>query len=105
MPALTDDEKLTRRAHQLHRRGLTQTAIAETLGISRPTVRKLLDPEFAVAEKARLAALEKVRYPIRKNDPDFIEYQAAYNASDRHRELVKEHMRQNRRRKSYEVSE
>lgn len=95
--ALCDNKDLVQKAFSLDRQGHTKQHIAKALGICRTSVRKLLNPRFEAAERIRLAAFEKTRYPVRKDDPRFIEYQARYNDSDRHRERSRAFMRRNRR--------
>ena len=89
MAALYTDPDLIARALDLEKRGYDRDAIAEQLGVSKSTVRKMVVPGWAEAERKRHAEFEKVRYPQRKDDPDYLAYQAKINNSDKHRERVR----------------
>jgi hypothetical protein len=76
----------------LAKKGMGRREIAETVGHSLYTVRKALDPDFVEQERERQREFGAARYEIRKNDPNYAAYQAAYSATEERREQVRLHM-------------
>jgi hypothetical protein len=86
-----------RRIRQLHSRGMTQSAIAEAVGCSRYTVCKAINPDFAEQERQRHRRMGRDRYVARKDDPDYISYQSAWNTTPERLRKVREGMRRLRK--------
>lgn len=74
------------RIRKLHASGEGPSAIAKKLRCSNYTVRKALDSQFVVRERARLRVIDAVRTPERAKDPRHRAYQAAYADRDEYRE-------------------
>ena len=87
--SLYKDPETIRLVTDLDKRGHSGKAIAERMGISHQTVRKILEPGYAAAERKRGREVDKDRAPLRRQDPAYQEYHAKANDSDAHRERAR----------------
>ncbi len=72
--------------------GMSQKAIATIVGVSRKTVLKTIDPDFAERERERQRRVDAARAAKRRSDPAYHEYQQAYGATEKRRAQVRERM-------------
>ncbi len=84
---------------KLSSRGTSIPKIMETIGCSRYTVLKALDPDFAAKERERQRRLWPLRAPKRAKDQAYQDYLKNYYASDHWRSIARSRMAEIRARR------
>lgn len=81
---------------RLAKRGYGRKAIADKLQVSLYTVRKALDPDFVERERARQRLIDR---SARRQDENYLAYQAAWSATTKRREQVRRYRAEWRKNK------